>query len=165
MRTALVAALMVLGQGAAAQPEYPEPSAIVEFGGAGQWGIRGGSSYGPSLAVETTPIENWLELEAGITPFFSHGAREWETDLLFKKPYTLSEAVEFMFGLGPSWSHAISSGRTADTFGAEAALDFMFWPWEGRKVGWFLEPTYGFSFGRDHEQSLSIGLGLLIPIP
>jgi hypothetical protein len=166
MRTALVTGLMMLlAQEAVAQPEYAEPSAIVEIGGAGEWGIKGRSAYGPNLAVETTPIEDWLELEAGITPFFRRGQTEWDTDLLFKKPYTLSETVEFMFGIGPSWSHTISSGKTADTFGAEAALDFMFWPWEGRKLGWFVEPSYGYSFGRGHEQSLSVSLGLLIPIP
>ena len=165
LKSALLASLILLAQDAAAQPEGREPSAIVEIGGAGEWGLKGGSAYGPSLGVETTVIENWLELEAGITPFFSHGQTEWDTDFLIKKPYTLSDSVEFMFGIGPSWSHTISGGKTTDTFGAQAALDFMFWPWKGRKLGWFVEPSYGYSFGPGHEQSLSVSVGLLIPIP
>src|SRR6516164_245501 len=32
------------------------------------------------------------------------GETEWETDLLFKKPFTLSDKVEFMIGVGPAWS-------------------------------------------------------------
>ena len=74
-----------------------------------------------------------------------------------------------MFGVGPSWSHTLShtlgGGKTTDTFGATAALDFMFWPWRERTVGWFIEPSYGYSFGTGHEQSLSMSVGLLIPIP
>lgn len=43
--------------------------------------------------------------------------------------------------------------------------DFMFWPWEGRKIGWYMEPGYSFNFGHGHEQSISMSIGLLIPIP
>ena len=51
-----------------------EPAAVVEIGGAAGWNLKdAGSSFGPDLAVEVTPIENWLELEAGTTPFFSRG--------------------------------------------------------------------------------------------
>ena len=164
-KSAFLAGLMLLAQNAAAQPKEKEPSAIVELGGAGEWGFKGGSAYGPNLAVEVTPIPDVLELEAGVTPFFSHGQTEWDTDFLFKKPYTLSDTVEFMAGVGPSWSHTLSAGKTTDTFGAETALDFMFWPWKDRTVGWFIEPSYGYSFGPGREQSLSVSVGLLIPIP
>ena len=51
--------------------------------------------------VLDTPIENWLELEAGVLPFYSRNSTEWDTDLLFKKPWTLSPTAEFMFGIGP----------------------------------------------------------------
>ena len=34
-----------------------------------------------------------------------------------------------------------------------------------RKYGWFLEPTYSYSFSSGHEQSLGLTAGLLIPIP
>ena len=94
----LVAALLLfVGK---AQAEEKEPSAVVEIGGAGEWGLRdGGSSFGPSAAVEVTPIKDWLEIEAGIAPLFGGGHTEWDTDLLFKKPFTLSDTVEFMVGV------------------------------------------------------------------
>jgi hypothetical protein len=49
------------------------------------------SGISPTVAVEVTPIENWLELEAGVTPLFRRDSTEWGTDLLFKKPWTLSK--------------------------------------------------------------------------
>ena len=164
-RLGCLAMLLLFAGSACGQSREREPSAILEIGGAGEWGLKGGSSYGPSLSAEITPIPDVLELEAGVTPFFSHGRTEWDSDLLFKKPYTLSDTTEFMFGLGPSWSHTLGGGKTTDTFGATAALDFMFWPWRARTVGWFIEPSYGYSFGTGHEQSLSMSVGLLIPIP
>lgn len=142
-----------------------EPSAILEIGGASETGLKGGTGFGPSLSIEATPIEDLLEVEAGVAPLFSHGQTEWDADFLFKKPYTLSDTVEFMAGVGPSWSHTLSAGKTSDSLGAELALDFMFWPWKNREVGWYMEPSYGFNFGHGHEQSLSMSIGLLIPIP
>jgi len=142
-----------------------EPSAILEIGGASETDLKGGTGFGPSLSVEATPIEDVLEIEAGLAPMFSHGQTEWDADFLFKKPYTLSDTVEFMAGVGPSWSHTLSGGKTTDTFGAALALDFMFWPRPARDFGWYMEPSYGFNFGHGHEQSLSMSIGLLIPIP
>jgi hypothetical protein len=42
-----------------------------------------GASFGGDLAVEVTPAEHWLELEAGVTPFFGRRSKEWNTDLVF----------------------------------------------------------------------------------
>jgi hypothetical protein len=86
----------------------------------------GGFSFSPTVAIEVTPIENWLEIEAGVTPLFSRGARQWGTDLLFKKPYTSSDNVEFMFGAGPEWLHTTSGGKTADSIGGEACSILCF---------------------------------------
>jgi hypothetical protein len=147
------------------QANDKEPAAIFEAGGAGQWSFKGGSSYGPSVAVETTPIENWLEVEGGATVLFSRGQTEWDTDFLFKKPFTLSNTVEFMFGVGPEWAHITTQGKSSDTVAGEAALDFMFWPWAGRRFGLYLEPNYDYSFASGHEQSVSISGGLLISFP
>jgi hypothetical protein len=149
----------------AAQAQESEPSAIVEVGGAGEWGLKGGSAYGPNFSVETTPIEDVLEIEAGVTPLFSRGQTEWDADFLFKKPWTLSDTVEFMAGIGPEWAHTVTRGNTTDTVSAEVAGDFMFWPWAGRRFGLYLEPSYDYGFGKGHEQSLSMSAGLLIPIP
>ncbi len=143
-----------------------EPAAIVELGGAPGWNLKdGASSFGPTLAVEVTPIENWLELEMGVTPAFSHHSTEWGTDLLFKKPWTLSKKVEFMFGVGPEWVHTREYLRTTNSVAAEVALDFMFWPSAKHRFGWYLEPGYDYNFGRGHEQSIGISGGLLIAIP
>ena len=88
---------------AKAHAEEKEPVAIVEIGGAGEWGLKeGGSSFGPTVAVEFSAIEHWLEIEAGAASRFGGGQTEWGTDLLFKKPFTLSDKVEFMIGLQTS---------------------------------------------------------------
>jgi hypothetical protein len=55
----------------------------------------------------------------------------------FQKPFTLSDTAEPMVGAG--WAFDSTFGGTTK-IGAEFALDFMFWPWPGRKHGWFLEP-------------------------
>ena len=162
--TALLATLLFAGR-AFGQVEETEPAAIVEIGGAGEWALTHGTpSYGPSVAVEVTPIREWLEIEAGVTPFFSRGQTEWDTDLLFKKPYTLSQTTEFMFGVGPEWAHTVSGGKSTNSVAGEAVLDFMFWPWPKRRFGWYLEPSYGYNFGSGHEQSMSVAVGLLITI-
>jgi hypothetical protein len=160
----LIAAQLFSGI-ASGQNEDNEPAAILELGGAGEWGLKGGSSFGPAVALEVTPIENWLELEGGITALFSRGQTEWDADLLFKKPYEFSDKLEFMFGIGPQWAHTVAGGKTADFLVGEAVLDFMFWPWPERRFGWYLEPSYGYSFGSGHEQSLGVSSGLLISIP
>jgi hypothetical protein len=160
-RQALLLILTPLLFMANAQAEDKEPTAIVELGAASEWALSGASSYGPSVAVEVTPIKDWLEIEAGLGPLFHGGRAEWDTDLLFKKPFTLSDKVEFMVGVGPQWTFSREGTQT----GAQFALDFMFWPTADRKFGWFLEPAYGYSFSRGHEQSLSTTVGLLIPIP
>jgi hypothetical protein len=138
--------------------------AIVELGGAAGLSLKDGeSSFVPNLAVEVTPIEKWLELE-GIAALFSRHSTEWDTDLLFKKPWTLSKKVEFMAGVGPEWIHTHESGATTNSFGVEGALDFMFWPSGKHRFGWYLEPAYDYSFGRGHEQSVGISGGLPIAI-
>ena len=118
-----------------------------------------------STSAEITPIEHWLELEVGVTSAFGRHATEWSTDLLLKKPWTLSKKVEFMLEAGPEWIHARESGRLSNSARGELALDFMFWPSVKHKFGWYLEPGYEYSFGRAHEQSIGISGGLLIAIP
>lgn len=148
----------------------PEPAAILELGGAASWNLPGGgSSFGPDFAAEVTPIENWLEIEAGVTPLFTRHSTEWDTDLLFKKPGLLrgwlSDKVELMAGVGPEWVHLRAYGASANSVAGEAALDFMFWPSAKRRFGWYLEPAYDYGLGRGHEQSIGITAGLLIAIP
>ena len=131
-----------------AQSAGDEPAAIVGFGGAASRNFGGGSSFGPDIVVEVTPIENWLELEAGTTPLFRRHSTEWDTDRLSKKPWTLSEKVEFTAGVGPEWIHTRACGVATNSLGGEAVLDFMFWPAAKHKFGWYLEPDFDYSFGR-----------------
>ena len=149
-----------------AQSAEKESAAVLEVGGAAGWNVRDwGRSFGPTVAVEVTPVENWLEIEGGVTRSFGAHSAEWDTDLLFKKPWTLSEKAEFMFGAGPAWVHSRESGVTANSFAAEVALDFMFWPAKKHRFGWYLEPGYEYGFGRGRERSIGISGGLLIAIP
>jgi hypothetical protein len=117
---------MLLCSGKAlAQSVDSDPIAIIELGAAaGQSLTGGGANFGPDVAVEVTPIDNWLEIEAGVTPLFGRDSTEWDTDLLFKKPWTLSHKVEFMAGAGPLWIHTREHGVTTDAAGVEAVGDF-----------------------------------------
>lgn len=161
--------LLVGGQSALAQSADAvdkDPAAVIEIGAAPGWNLNTAAfSFGPTIAIEVTPIENWLELEMGVTTAFGHRSREWDTDLLFKKPWTLSKKVEFMFGVGPEWIHSRDHNVSSNSIGGEAVLDFMFWPLAKRKFGWYLEPGYEYNFGRGHEQSFGLSGGLLIAIP
>jgi len=161
----MMAALFPFTGNAFAQLPDKGPVAIVELGGAANRNVKdGGSSFGPTVAVELTPIEKWLELEAGATPLFAHHSTEWNTDLLFKKPWTLSKKAEFMLGAGPEWVHATNHGMTTNSVAGEVAIDFMFWPSAKRRFGWYVEPGYDYNLGRGHEQSFGITGGLLIAI-
>jgi hypothetical protein len=162
----LIGILFLWSGNAFAQSVDKEPAAVVELGAAAAWSFKGGgSSFGPNVAVEVTPIEKWLELEGGVTPLFGPHSTEWDTDLLFKKPWTLSPKAEFMFGVGPEWVHTTVNRVVTNSAAGEAVLDFMFWPSGKHRFGWYLEPGYDYDFGRGHEESVGISGGLLIAIP
>lgn len=150
------------------QNEHPlddDPSVIVELGAATSWNTIGGAAtFAPNLAAETTPIENWLELEAGVSPFFTRNSTEWDTDLLIKKPWTLSRKAEFMLGVGPEWVHLRQNGATSQSISGEVAGDFMFWPSGKHRFGWYLEPAYDRCFMAGHQQSIGMSAGLLIGV-
>lgn len=162
----IAALLLAPATAVAQQPAEKESAAVLELGGAGAWNLKNAASgFGPTVAVEVTPIEHWLELEAGVTPLFSRRSTEWSADLLFKKPWTLSKKVEFMIGAGPEWIHTRESGTSTNSVGAEAVLDFMFWRSHKHRFGWYLEPSYEYKFGSGHEHSLGVNGGILIAIP
>jgi len=144
-----------------AKAEEKEPLAIVEIGTAANWTAPNMSSAGPAVAVEFTPIKGWLEIEIGTGPLVASGTTDWSTDILFKKPFELSETAEFMVGAGPAFDAKFGGATTS---GIEAALDFMFWSSPDRKYGWFVEPSYTYGFINGHAQSLGINVGLLIAI-
>ena len=150
---------------AQAQAEDKEPSLVFEVGGAGGWGLQhGGSSFGPEIALEYTVIEHWLEIEVGTSPQFSKGQVESDTDFIFKKPFDLTGGLEFLIGAGPQWVHR-SGAQPADSVAGEAIVEFVYSPWPERHIGFFLEPSYAYDFGKGHEQSLGVTGGLHIGIP
>jgi hypothetical protein len=158
--------LFCLAYTSAKENQDAQEVAVIEIGAAPSRNLNDrASAVGPTVAIEATPIENWLELEAGVTPSFARLSTEWATDLLFKKPWTLSRTVEFMAGVGPEWIHTRASGATSNSVAGEAVLDLMFWPrpWM-HKFGWYVEPGYEYNFGRGHERSIGISFGLLIAI-
>ena len=168
IRSVWIACLCLSFGNAVGQSADKEPAAaVVELGGTASQSLTGGgSSFGPTLALEVTPIDDRLELEAGVTALFRQHSTEWSADLLFKKPWTLSKKAEFMVGIGPEWIHARQFSTTTNSIGGEAAADFVYWPSRAKhRFGWYVEPGYEYSFGRGHEQSLGINGGLLIAIP
>jgi hypothetical protein len=153
---ATIAATGLFAGAASAEDKEKEPVAILELGAAGAWDIHGGSAFGPAAAVEFEPIKNYLVIEAGLTPFFDgSGHADWDFDLLFRHSFELSKTVEFEPGIGPSWT---SSGQV----GASASLEFMIWPWQERKFGWFIDPSYSVTAGHGQtQQTLGVAVGLL----
>jgi hypothetical protein len=135
-----------------------EPAALVELGAAGESEIRGASGFGPSAAVEFSPTKNF-EIEAGVTPLFGgQGRTDWDFELMFRRPFDLSKTLEFEPGIGPTLN---GSGQV----GVAASTELMIWPWPDRKLGFFIDPSYGVSLAAGHAQSLGITAGILIPIP
>jgi len=151
--------IILLGFQDIAAAEEKEPLAVIALGGAGEWGFPGGKfSRGPSAAVEFSLIKEWVEVEVGGAKLFRRGHSEWEAEVVFRKPFTLSETTEFMIGLGPIWTQAKGeSGKWGTTF----AADFMFWSSPERKYGWFVEPSYSII---GNERSLGVSVGFLIGI-
>jgi hypothetical protein len=99
-----------------------------------------------------------------LSPFYTRNSTEWDTDLLFKKPWTISPKAEFMLGIGPQWVYLRQNGKSTNSIAGEVAGDFMFWPARKHRFGWFLEPSYDYSFARGHQQSIGMSGGLLIAI-
>ena len=67
----LLISLFLCTGNALAQTDDKELAAVLEVGAAAARSLtKGQSSVDPTVAVEATPIENWLELEAGVTCLF-----------------------------------------------------------------------------------------------
>ena len=95
------AAVAAMLWGGTAQAGEKEPTAIVAIGPGWEWSLPNQAMrLGPSASVEFSLIKDWLELEIGGGTLFRKGQPEWEADVLFKKPFTLSETAELMLGAG-----------------------------------------------------------------
>ena len=165
VRSTLAAILLCPAAIGAAEPAPPADEsdgahrAVLEIGAAISAGGSEGTRLGGSIAAEKTVLEDWLELELGISAVTRRGETEIGGSLLFKKPWQLTRRIEFMIGLGPELVHAVGeSGGTNP--GAVAVLDVMFWP--KRNVGWYLEPGYEIVFQHGSKGSFTATGGLLI---
>jgi len=89
-----------------------------------------------------------------VSPFYTRKSTEWDTDLLFKKPWTISRKAEFMLGVGPEWVHLRQNGKVTNSISGEVAGDFMFWP-TGKEPFRLVsaKPAYDYNFASGHEQS------------
>ena len=72
-------------------------------------------------------------------------------------------AIKNWLAIEPGVTTLFSRGQTEWDTG-DASAHFEIWPTPDRKYGWFLEPSYTYSFGSGHEQSFGVSAGLLIPI-
>jgi hypothetical protein len=150
-------------RGQAVPVQGDDHRAVIEIGLAGERGVTGSaSSAGGTVAVEFTPIENWLEMESGITALRGAGHDEIAIDLLFKKPWRLSATSEFMAGLGPELSYRSGAGA-GTTLATEVIADWMFWP--SKNVGWYFEPSYSLTAVSGGERTVGIAVGLIIGVP
>jgi hypothetical protein len=137
--------------------------AIVEAGATGERELSEGSThFGPALGVEIEPIENWLEIEFGAARLRNSGATVWDLDLALKKPFRLSDDLEIMPGIGPTWEHTNRPGERATNWGAQAVVDLFFW--HNRRCGLFVEPAYGVAFA-DGRKSVTITAGIFVAVP
>lgn len=138
-------------------------AAVIELAFTGERELSEHSSHlGPAIGIEVEPIENWLEIEFGASTFRSRGARNWELELPFKKPFRLSSSLEIMPGLGATWNHTSQAGA-GNPWGAEVVLDVFIW--RTKRIGWYLEPSYGISFGNGNQRSVSLTGGLFFAVP
>jgi hypothetical protein len=118
-----------------------EPNFVLKIAPAAEWPLHGErANYGGNIAVEREVIENWLELEAGLTGLGTSGRGELSADLLFKKPFRLSPELEFFIGVGPEIVHTFSGSDKGTSASVEFATELMFLPRSG--VGWYLEPAF-----------------------
>jgi hypothetical protein len=151
--------VLALAGTASAKDEDVEHKLVMVLGTAGEWPLNDERpNFGGTFAVEFEPIENWLELEFGITTLNTTGHSDLSGDLLFKKPFKITPSFEFMMGAGPSVSQTLNGPDRGTKVSAEFALDFMFWP--TKDVGWFFEPTYSIN-PRTGERSAAFSVGLL----
>ena len=159
MRRIGLATALLLSAHSASAAEM-EPLAVLGLGAAFERGSTEAQfSRGPSASVEFNVIKDWLEIEVGTSKLFRRGHSELEAEVVFRKPFDLSETTEFMVGLGPMWTRAKGEGtKTGTTF----MLDFMFWSSREKKYGWFIEPSYSITKG--NERTLAVSVGLLFGV-
>jgi len=159
---AIAILIVATGTGAEEASNRAE-SPVFSLGPAAEWTVRGASASkaGMAGALEITPIRDWLEIEFGGSILANSGHTELSADVVFKKPFRLSESTEFMIGVGPSIMKTTSGPDRGIERAAELDLDFMFWPQE--KIGWYVQPTWSV-VPKSGNQSVGVSVGLLLRI-
>jgi hypothetical protein len=142
--------------------EEKEPALVFEMGGGGEFGFRGGTSYGPEIGLEYTIIKRWLEVETSVNPLFRRGQAEIGTDFIFKKPFQITDRLEFLIGAGPEWIHR--TNKEPDSVAGVAITELVYEILPERHVAVFVQPAYSYDFGKGHEQAISVTAGLHIGI-
>jgi hypothetical protein len=127
------------------QSEELDHTVIVGAGAAAELELgNAGLHPGLNVFIEYEAIENWLELELGVSVLAAEGGLEIPVDLLVKKPFRLTRHLELMIGIGPQIVRISGTDKNGTFIGGELVFDFMFWP--TRHVGLWLEPAYAFVF-------------------
>ena len=147
---------LVFGAASAIAQDDREHALVLKLGPAGEWPSHERANFGGTFAVEKALIENWLEIEVGLTSLNTTGRSELSGDIIFKKPFRISPTFEFMIGAGPSVSKTLNGEDQSTTVSAAFTLDFMFWPTPN--IGWFVEPTWTVN-PRNGQQSFSASVG------
>ena len=132
----------------------------LEIGPAAEWALRERPNFGASVTCEVTAIPNWLELEFGFSALATSNDPELEAELLFEKPFQLSDKVEFMLEVGPSLSRELES-NSVTSLNLEFAIGIFFWPQSN--LGWYVESGWS-DTPKSGRQSMSAGVGVLVPI-
>jgi hypothetical protein len=143
----IAAPLLATGVRAQQEPEQrnfastEEPAFVLEVGPAAEWPLRGErANYGGNIGIEREVIEDWLELEAGLTGLATSARGELSEDLLFKKPFRLSPDLEFFIGVGPELAHTFTGSDKGTSTSVEFAAELMYLPSSG--IGWYVEPAF-----------------------
>jgi hypothetical protein len=84
--------------------------------------LHDSANFGGTFAVEKSIIENWLEIEVGLTALGTNGQTELSGDIIFKRPFRISPTFEFMVGVGPSISRALNGEDQSTTAAPHSRL-------------------------------------------
>jgi len=152
------------------EEEHEEPAVTIKLGGSFERSVSDyTNSGGPTAALETGLLHDALEMELGTTALLKDGHTTWKTGLIFKKPFEVTENVEFELGAGPLWFHRgynlEDEEAQKDSAGVEGVAELVFWPGEHRSLGVYVETGYSYDFGKGHEKAAGAGAGVLVPLP
>ena len=159
---AFVLATLALQARAEEGSESEEERAVaVQIGPVGERNLKDKtSSAGATAAVEVTPMEDLLKIEAGATLLATPHRREMIASLLFKTPLWVSPDSEILMGAGPKASKALQDTRDT-AFGFLANVEYAHW--FNKSIGWYAGPEYGVGVGKSKgEHTVGLSAGILL---